>query len=208
MKRIAFCLLILLSGLTSYSQVKSIMLDNKDQITQDSTLAATYAVFGKLTGDSLYTFKKFDWDGILLASGTFRDDSLKVPQGKFTYYSWITPDNNTVNYTYDIKGKERFVSLTGSFKDGQLHGRWISFYPDGIMKQVITYYKGISHGAFQFFDTRGKLQVSGLYISGQKHGVWIVDGGKQENIYDHDKLISTLRGKKLRDKQTQSKIVN
>lgn len=53
MKRITLCFLLLIAGLSSYSQVKSILLDNKDQITQDSTQATTYAVYGKLTGDSL-----------------------------------------------------------------------------------------------------------------------------------------------------------
>lgn len=208
MKRILFCFFLLIFGLNGYSQVKSVMLDRKDQFTSDSTLAATYAVYGKLSGDSLYTFKKFDFDGILLASGSFKDDSLQVPHGKFVYYSWITPENNTVNDGYEIKGKERFVSLTGNFVDGNLQGRWISYYPQGTMKQVITYYKGIVHGAFQNFDLKGRIMTSGLYINGQKNGVWMRDGGKQEDVYDHDKLISSLRGKKLRDKQAESKNVN
>lgn len=208
MKKIIVCFFFLIAGLNTYSQVKSIMLDRKDRITQDSTLAATYAVFGKLSGDSVYTFKKFDFDGVLLASGTFKDDSLQVPHGKFIYYSWITPDNNNTTFGYDIKGRERFVSLTGSFIDGKLSGRWISFYPEGTMKQIITYYQGIIHGAFQAFDLKGKVTTAGLFINGKKNGPWLIDGGKQEDIYDHDKLISSLRGKKLRDKQAQSKNVN
>jgi hypothetical protein len=207
-KRLVFCFLLLIAGVNGYSQVKSIMLDGKDMITQDSTLAATYAVFGKITGDSVYSFKKFDFDGVLLASGSFKDDSLRVPHGNFTYYAWITPENNTVNYGYEIKGKERFVSVTGKFVDGLQTGRWISFYPDGKMKQVVTYYKGIIHGAFQAFDQTGKMQVSGVYVSGKKQGVWKLDGGKQENTYVHDELISSLRGKKLRDKQAQSQNSN
>jgi len=200
--------LLFIIGLNGYSQVKSIMLDRKDIITQDSSLAASYAVFGKITGDSLYTFKKFDFDGIMLASGTFKDDSLRVPHGNFTYYDWITPGNNPVEDSYQIRGKERFVSVTGRFVDGMQSGRWISYYPDGKMKQVVTYYKGIIHGAFQAFDLKGKTQVSGLYVAGKKQGAWMLDGGKQENIYVKDELISTLRGKKLRDKQAQSQNSN
>lgn len=208
MKRIIFCFLLLLTGLNGYSQVKSVMIDSKGMITQDSTLVAAYAVFGKLTGDSVYTFKKFDFDGILLASGTFKDDSLQVPHGYFTYYDWITPGNNPVGDSYEIKGKERFIAVTGRFLDGLQTGRWISFYPDGKMKQIVTYYKGIVHGAFQAFDQSGKTQVTGLYVSGKKQGSWMVDGGKQENVYIRDELISTLRGKKLRDKQAQSQNSN
>jgi hypothetical protein len=208
MKRIIFCFLLLLTGLNGYSQVKSVLLDRIGAITRDSTLAATYAVFGKITGDSVYSFKKFDFDGILLASGTFKDDSLRVPHGNFTYYDWITPGNNPVSESYDIKGKERFVAVTGRFLDGLQTGRWISFYPDGKMRQIVTYYKGIIHGAFQAFDQNGKTLAEGLYVSGKKQGTWMINGGKQENIYVRDELISTLKGKKLRDKQAQSQKSN
>lgn len=208
MKRSIFCFLLLMIGLTSYSQVKSIMLDRAGTITQDSSMAASYAVFGKITGDTVYSFKKFDFEGILLASGSFKDDSLRVPHGNFTYYDWITPGNNPVDDSYQIKGKERFVSVTGRFIDGLQTGRWISYYPDGKMKQIVTYYKGIIHGAFQSFDMKGKPQVWGLYVSGKKQGIWMLDGGKQENIYVRDELTSSLRGKKLRDKQAQSQNSN
>jgi len=208
MKRIITCFFFLIVGLNTYSQVKSIMLDVKDRITTDSTLAVTYAVFGKLTGDTVYTFKKFDFEGILLASGSFKDDSLKVPHGKFIYYEWITPANNNTNYGYDIKGKERFVSITGAFIDGLQSGRWISFYPEGTMKQVITFYKGVVHGGFQAFDLKGKILTSGLYISGKKNGPWMLDGGRQENTYVRDELVSSLRGKKLREKQAEAEKTN
>lgn len=208
MKRIICCFFFLITGLCTYSQVKSIMLDSRDRITEDSTMVARYAVFGKISGDSVYTFKKFDLNGILLASGSFKDDSLQVPHGKFIYYDWITPDNNNTSYSYEIKGRERYVSMTGNYLDGLQTGRWISFYPEGTMRQIMTFYKGVIHGAFQSYDTKGKLQVSGLYINGKKNGPWMLDGGKQENIYVRDELISSLRGKKLRDKQAESKNVD
>ena len=110
MKKIIVCFFFLMAGLNSYSQVKSILLNRLDQITQDSTTATSYAVFGKLEGDSVYTFKKFDFDGILLTSGTFKDDSLDIPHGNFVYYEWITPNNNTTNQGYEINGKERFIA--------------------------------------------------------------------------------------------------
>jgi hypothetical protein len=200
-KKLITCCVFLLNGFCASSQVRSIMLDVQDRITVDSAEMVNYAVFGKITGDTVYTFKKFDFDGILLASGSFKDDSLKVPHGKFTYYNWITPENNMVNTGFDINGKERYVELTGVFLDGQRNGRWISFYSDGKMKQVITYHQGLAHGAYQFFNSDGKQQVAGMYIAGKKNGIWILKGGKQEDVYVRDQLISSLKGKKLRDQQ-------
>jgi hypothetical protein len=207
-KRLIVCFLLLSIGFSASSQVRSIMLDIQDRITADSAEMVNYAVFGKITGDSVYTFKKFDLDGILLASGSFKDDSLKVPHGKFTYYNWITPDNNLVNAGFDINGKERFIETAGIFLEGQRNGRWISFYADGKIKQVITFYKDIAHGAYQFFSSDGKQQVAGMYISGKKNGTWILKGGKQEDTYARGQLISSLKGKKLREQQAKGKNAN
>jgi len=209
MKRIILFFLLLTTGyINSFGQVKSVLLNAKDEVTLDSAAARGYAVFGKIAGDSVYTFKKFDFDGILLASGSFLDDSLQVPHGKFTYYSWITPENNPVTMEYTIKGKERFIELTGSYRNGQRTGRWISFYPDGKMKQIMTFSQGIAHGAYYFYEPNGKMVVSGLYQAGKKNGTWILNGGKQENEYVNDVLISALKGKKLREKQANDKNVN
>lgn len=201
MKPIFCCLFFLFAGLSSHSQVKSILLDKMDQITTDSTQAITYAVYGKLSGDSLYTFKKFDFNGIMLTTGSFLDDSLHIPHGTFVYYDWITPANNNANLGYDINGKERFIALTGKFIRGVKNGRWIAFYPDGKIKQILTFSQGAFNGAYEFFDTSGKLEISGLYLLGKKNGTWIMRGGRQEDEYVNDKLVSSLTGKKLRDKQ-------
>jgi len=212
MKRIVVLFFLLVTSSFTYSQVKTVMFDSKDQVTQDSSLAATYAVYGRLAGDSVYTFKKFDFDGVLLTSGSFKDDSLQVPHGKFTYYNWITPENNPVSTysssAFEINGKERFIEVTGNFEDGKRTGRWITFYPDGKMKQIITFSQGVIHGGYQSFAHSGKVLVSGLYSSGKRTGTWVLDGGKQENEYVNDQLISSLRGKKLREKQQQRKNVN
>lgn len=208
MKNLFIAFFFLFSGHNAFSQVKSVMFDIKDVMTLDSAKAVTYAVFGKVQGDSLYTFKKFDFEGILLASGTFRDDSLQIPHGKFIYYNWITPDNNPMSYEFEINGKERYVESTGTFTNGLKTGRWATYYPNGAMKQIATYAQGVLQGAYQEFSLTGKVKVSGLFVMGKKHGTWTLDEGKQENEYVNDQLISVLKGKQLRDKQAKSITVN
>lgn len=205
MKRIVCCFFFLFVTCQAFSQVKTLLLNQLDQITSDSSKAASYAVYGKLTGDSVYTFKKFDLDNNLLTSGSFKDDSLHIPHGKFVYYEWIIPPNSGVDPGFAPDGMERFVSLTGSYLDGTLNGRWISFYPGGSVKQVATYVRGILHGGFQYYDLSGKVMISGLYIAGKKSGTWLMRGGKQEDEYVNGQLVSSLSGKKLRAKQAAGK---
>jgi len=208
MKRILICLLFLFGGLNTYSQVKTILLDGKDRIVTDSTKAVTYAVFGKVEGDSVYTFKKFDFDGVLLTSGTFKDDSLQVPHGKFVYYDWITPENNYQNLSYEINGRARYIALTGKYLNGLRVGKWLSFYPDGKVKEMANYAMGALHGLYQLYTNDGKVQISGSYVAGKKNGTWVMKGGKQEDEYTDDQVVSSLTGKKLRDKQAQRKNIN
>ncbi|SDL73733.1 Antitoxin component YwqK of the YwqJK toxin-antitoxin module [Pedobacter antarcticus] len=203
MKKV-WCFLVLLSVYSvTYAQVKNVWLNAKDEVIADSAQAVTYAVYGKLSGDSVYTFKKFDFDGILLASGSFRQDSLVEPHGQFIYYNWITPDNNYTNDSFEINGRERFIELVGNYRNGLRQGRWISYYTDKKIKQVITFDRGILHGAYQYFAPNGKLIAQGLYASGKKNGTWILNGGKQEDEYENDKLISSLKGRKLQQKQAE-----
>jgi len=209
MKRIVFCFLLFAGGINNtYSQVKTILLDGRDRIVADSTLAMNYAVFGKVEGDTVYTFKKFDFDGVLLTSGTFKDDSLQIPHGQFVYYDWITPDNNYTNLGYEINGKARYVVLSGKYINGLRVGKWLSFYADGKVKQMATYVKGELNGLYQSYENNGQVQISGLYSGGKKNGTWALRGGKQEDEYVDDKLISSVSGRKLRDKQSQRKNIN
>lgn len=203
MKRTWCFLLLFLTYTAGFAQVKKVWLNEKDELITDSSEAVTYAVYGKLSGDSLYTFKKFDFDGVLLASGSFRQDNLVEPEGKFIYYNWITPDNNYANDGFEINGRERYVELTGNFRNGLRQGRWISYYTDKKIKQVITFEQGILHGAYRYFAPDGKLIAQGLYASGKKNGTWVLNSGKQENEYLNDELISSLKGKELRQKQVE-----
>ncbi|PIG96737.1 hypothetical protein CS542_08150 [Pedobacter sp. IW39] len=68
---------------------------------------------------------------------------MEVP-GKFVYYSWITPENNNRNDGFEINGKERYIELIGSYQNGRRDGCWITFYPDGSMKQIITFRRDYS----------------------------------------------------------------
>lgn len=181
------------------------MFDNRDRITVDSTLADSYGVYGKLSGDSVFTFKKLNFDGVLLTTGSFKDDSLQVPHGKFTYYDWVTPDINYANQSFEVNGKERYISLIGNFLDGLKTGRWVSFYADGKLKQVATYSHGVLHGPYQLFKWNGKLDVQGIFVAGKKNGTWILNGGKREDQYRNDELVSSLTGRKLREKAAQGK---
>lgn len=189
-------ILLVLTCLTTFSEaqvLKKVYFDVKDQLITDSTQAVAYAIYGKVSGSNVYVIKKYDADGYLMITGSFLDDSLKVADGKFVFYDWVS-DDNTLDGTISVKqGKERFISITGNYVQGEKQGTWVSFYPDGKAKNVVNFKHDIFDGEFKSFNAKGVLTDSGMYVQGKKNGVWIRDSGRTEETYQNDKLVATVR---------------
>jgi hypothetical protein len=205
MKRIVFLLGLMYMSFNAFSQVKTVYYDEEDHVIADSTQAASYAIYGKLTGDSLFTFKKYDADGYVMVTGAFKDDSLKVAHGKFVYYDWVDQLSTLGNTLPVANGKDRYILLTGDFKDGKRDGRWLSFYPDGSLKSVVTFVDNVLNGESRNFDTKGRLQSAGNYLDGKKNGQWIASGGRKIEQYESGKLVSTITKSKKELEAEQNK---
>jgi antitoxin component YwqK of YwqJK toxin-antitoxin module len=66
---------------------------------------------------------------------------------------------------------------SGKFKKGKKSGKWINYYPGGVVPAVVAYYKnGDLHGAFTQFDRMGNKMNEIHYHKGLKHGWFIVYG--------------------------------
>jgi hypothetical protein len=196
MKRLLFLLAIVLSTVSGWSQVKTVYYDEQDHVISDSTQASSYAIYGRVTGDSLYTFKKYDEEGYVTVTGAFRDDSLKHAEGKFVYYDWVDEVSTLGNTLPSDQAKDRYVYVTGNFHDGKKTGRWYTFYPNGSLKTVVTFNDDVMNGEFKYFNTKGNLETSGTYLNGKKNGQWVSSGGRKIEQYSNDKVLSTVKKSK------------
>lgn len=181
-------LLILCFGMlvsTLKAQVKPLYFYG-DSIIADSTKATSYGIFGKLSTEEIYVLKRYDFYDNLLQTGTFKDDSLKVPHGKFSYYNFVD-DFNEENGTYFyLKQSNRYLSDQGSYNNGFKVGRWITFYPDGKILAILNYVNGLKQGEYKVFDRKGKPKVEGQYLLDLKSGTWRT--GKKIQIYTEGRL--------------------
>ncbi len=204
MNKVIILLLLVLGSLAGNAQVKTVFFDQKDKVTNDSTKAVTYAIYGKLSGEELWAFKKYDLEGYMMVSGAFLDDLLTVAQGKFIYYDWINPVENFTNQEILARGKERYITLSGNFEGGKRQGRWLSFYENGEIKNVLFYNSGVLDGEYKFFDREGKLMESGQFLNGKKEGEWHLKGGLQVVVFKDNKVISDVKRtkKQLKEEQT------
>lgn len=92
--------------------------------------------------------------------------------------------------------KSKQVMSREFYKDGKLHGKQTTYYPDGKVTEEITYSNGIKEGenlyyspegvlikklqyrndqlegAATYYDAYGVVVIEGNYKQGKKHGLW------------------------------------
>ena len=157
----------------------------------DTTLASTYAtsfaIYGKLSNDSIYVYKRYDIYNNLMITGSFKDEDLSIPHGKFTFYSDVETFNETNYSSFPYTDKNIFVAEVGTYEDGLSVGRWQTYYPDGKPFAVVNFEKGLKQGEFVVYDKNGKVETLGNYIDDKKEGEWLLKRGKKKVFYVNDK---------------------
>lgn len=194
MNKLAMTVVLLFFSILGYGQqVRTVYFDAKDVATTDSTKIASYGIYGKVSGSNLWVFKKFDLDNYLMVTGAYKDDELRIPQGKFVYYDWVDNGNSYVGIEATIKGRERYVVLSGNFENGLRQGRWTSYYEDGEVKTIATYENGVLQGEYKSFSHKGDVDQSGSFVNNKKEGVWHVDGGRRVVTFKDDQIVSDVK---------------
>lgn len=186
-------MLLLLFGFgTAFSQTKTIYFYN-DQLIADPSVATAYGIYGKLSGKALWVLKKYDLDDNLIVSGSYKDEQLAEPHGKFTHYGSISRYNyqNSTNYTTQVT--DRYITIEGEYRDGLQVGRWYSYFPDGSVMKYFNAVNGKLHGEIRGFDYKGQTVFLGQYENGLKVGTWYDVLKRSKTVYENDKEISNKR---------------
>ena len=116
------------------------------------------------------------YDGLLRCTGMYKDDSLSIKEGAFTYYH----DNGT-------KCRE------GVYKDNKYAGTWKVWHETGEL-QLEEYYdeEGLKTGAWKSLYEDGSIDYEGTYVKDSLHGEWkwYFNNGQMSarEVYDNGEL--------------------
>ncbi|MBC7614936.1 MAG: hypothetical protein H7202_02600 [Pedobacter sp.] len=171
--------------LISFAQEKPVYFFG-DKIISDPKLATFYGVFGKLSGSNTYGLNVYDIYNNLVKSGTYIDETLTIPHGKFSYYSFIDIFNDRYGTDFLIKKTDRFLSEQGKFINGNKNGMWLTFYPDGKVRSIINYKNGFKHGESKLLDKDGNTMIVGIYKLDVKDSLW--------NYYQEGRIETYVNG--------------
>lgn len=171
MKYLYLSLLVLITINVSAQSGKQFLTKN-GEITNDLKKANSYFTVVKLNEDSAYLYREYDLRDTILIQGTYKDDQLKTPHGRFLYYYKfnVTPENNYYKPGTDTNN---YIKTVGYFLDGQKNGVWTEYAKRGKVSTISTYKNGKLNGAYHEFDFyTGQLKMGGYYVNDMKDGDW------------------------------------
>ena len=92
------------------------------------------------------------------------------PNGNVKREVIVTAGDTTGIAVYDEAGR---LSKVSRWSDGNQHGKWEAFYPDGKPWSVHPYHHGIQVGGYFTWHPNGKPFITGQYDSiGNPTGMW------------------------------------
>jgi hypothetical protein len=102
---------------------------------------------------------------------------LNIPL-RYQYSKWCpvdTENKRTSIGTWNVTmfDKEWNKIDEGQYVNGKIHGRWISWGPNGTVIGEIFYEEGAPIGVFTSWHENGVKAVTGGYLKGKPDGVWI-----------------------------------
>lgn len=198
MKNYCFFFLLLIGYFGANAQVTPIYFVG-DQVVSDKGIANSYAVYGKLSTEDLWIYKRYDLHDHLMQTGSYKDAALTIPHGKFIFYMDVERFNSLYDTNFKLKGTGRFISQIVTFVNGVAHGRWLLFYPDGNVLNSQDVLNGNLNGEFITYDRLGNIEVKGNYVNGEPDGDWIFNGGVQKVVYEKGVVKSSVIVPKARN---------
>jgi antitoxin component YwqK of YwqJK toxin-antitoxin module len=183
-------LILLLACLGAKAQVTKTFFDKKNRVITDSTKANSYTIQEKMADTGWYV-KEYQQGGFILSEGLYKDEKMKIPQGKFIYY-WIgVKDDASSNQYFSYK------QYVGYYENGSKTGTWLTYDQRGNRTEVLNYVNGKLNGLCQQYTYPGYLYVDGTYKDGKRVGDWhVYDKNGRVTItdtYDNGKIINTIR---------------
>ncbi|TSD67010.1 hypothetical protein FFF34_006315 [Inquilinus sp. KBS0705] len=190
MKRLIALFIVILVCLNAKSQTLKLFLDTNRNVINDSTKSHFYAIAQKLEGDSAWAGKIYNKRGDALSVGTYKDDKLKIPHGKFVFYGYDL-QFNTDSSSHKLF---RYLHSTGYYLNGVRSGPWMYFYNDGVKNFMYTYENGKFNGLYERYGREGESIERGQYINDLKEGEWFIQYGKTINAitYKNNQKVDQL----------------
>ncbi|OCX52604.1 hypothetical protein BEL04_14240 [Mucilaginibacter sp. PPCGB 2223] len=192
-------------SVTAFGQLTTTLKNEPTPLpsSQDTLIGPPGIKITKLADGSGWFASKYDARGILQACGTFLDEKMTMPHGRFKYFTHTSADTST-RYNYQrhqtdttFEPAKTYLSTLGYFSHGEKSGQWTDFGPTGAIIGMATFEHNKLNGPYQTYNTStGKLSVEGQFVNGIREGSWNLlsfEGDTMStDIYKKGEVVKTI----------------
>lgn len=185
----------------SFAQIQKTYVAKDGSYMNDPKKAVAYLLVQKL-GDSAFMAKKYDMRDTILFVGTYKDNMLTIPNGRFTIYNKkrLAKDKNaakvdsTVSDELNIKfDTNNYVKMAGYYLNGKRTGEWVEYMAKGKKTAEYTYENDKLNGLCRtynlFTGTWNEYEMVNDLLQG-KYRVYTADSLLvSETEYDHNNIV-------------------
>ncbi len=196
-----FLLLIIIEP--CFSQVKKAYVLKNGSYSPNPKNADSYILIKKLDEDSAFMVNQYTMHDTIMSTGFYKDESLTILDGKFTYYKKKTISKNKSKAFMDtivseqIDGKvdtNNYVSMVAYYNNGKRTGTWIEYITRGVKSAEYTFSDDKLNGVYKTYDnifSKGWSEYNMLNDSiDGKYKVYTMDSLLvSETNYSHNKII-------------------
>jgi len=186
MKHFLYAILLLTTA-NLYGQIRIQYLKNPGEPTLKEIRANCHFTKTKLS-DSGWIVHQYDMRDTLMMTGTYKDEQMHFPDGKFKYYDFQEPVNEIrydyMNHKSDmtfVPGKS-YLNSVGFFSNGEKTGIWHLYAPTGKLTVTETYEHDKLNGPYTTHTDSGYVLIRGNYVNDKRNGNWDMLSPKGEVI--------------------------
>jgi antitoxin component YwqK of YwqJK toxin-antitoxin module len=167
----------------SLGQTQKAFITKDGNYSSSAMDAVSYILITKLAGDTAYVVNQYDLRDTIITSGIYKDDMLRIPNGKFTYYTKmrLRPGSFVLSGLVAVD-TNNYISKVGYFLNGKREGIWRSYSAKGVMSEEYTYKDDKINGPYkQYYNDGSGYRAEGILVGDSLEGKFY--------IYNEDSLL-------------------
>src|ERR1700748_1254668 len=190
MKKLFTLLALVIATSQLFAQTQKVYLAKSGKFTTNADRASGYLLVQKLSGSEGYMASRYDMSNNLISKGTYKDEGLITPSGKFVYYK-KADDGQIFRNASNKEESKYYLSSTGYYANGKREGLWTEYAQNGEKTTECNYENGVLNGPYKAFTDN--YYGEGTAMNGRITGKfdWYTNGKlAAELYYDNGKLKS------------------
>ena len=197
MIKIFYLLILNLIVFSAFAQVQKAYVTKDGDFSDDPKKGVAYVIVEKLPGDSAYIMRNYDMNDTILMQGTYKDQFLKIPNGRFIYYYKDHVSTKTISEMKSvIRDTNNYVKKVEYYTNGVRTGVWVEYIARNQKSSEYTYANNQKNGKYKLYYDNLQSWTEGNMVNDLMEGTAYTYRADSllisEHQYVNNKLVNTI----------------